>query len=149
MKENVEPGSGDDSQNFINNNNNNNNSNNNKKNSEEDGSTKQTVVNFKTDDLKALEDNLFAAFEKRIRSKAFNGTIESLKGLNVEESGLVRHLNAQSNQNENHDEKSSDSTEETKTVIKPQSFLERLRDCLLYTSPSPRDGLLSRMPSSA
>ena len=27
-----------------------------------------------------------------------------------------------------------------------QSFLQ---DCLLYTSPSPRDGLLSRMPSSA
>ena len=27
--------------------------------------------------------------------------------------------------------------------------LEGARDCLLYTSPSPRDGLLSRMPSSA
>ena len=26
---------------------------------------------------------------------------------------------------------------------------EENRDCLLYTSPSPRDGLLSRMPSSA
>eukprot|EP01016_Furgasonia_blochmanni_P023338 TRINITY_DN2520_c0_g1_i1.p1 TRINITY_DN2520_c0_g1~~TRINITY_DN2520_c0_g1_i1.p1 ORF type:complete len:258 (-),score=71.51 TRINITY_DN2520_c0_g1_i1:48-821(-) len=26
---------------------------------------------------------------------------------------------------------------------------ERLKSCLLYTSPSPRDGLLSRMPSSA
>ena len=26
---------------------------------------------------------------------------------------------------------------------------ELLCDCLLYTSPSPRDGLLSRMPSSA
>ena len=26
---------------------------------------------------------------------------------------------------------------------------EHARDCLLYTSPSPRDGLLSRMPSSA
>ena len=25
----------------------------------------------------------------------------------------------------------------------------RVRGCLLYTSPSPRDGLLSRMPSSA
>ena len=25
----------------------------------------------------------------------------------------------------------------------------RYRSCLLYTSPSPRDGLLSRMPSSA
>ena len=24
-----------------------------------------------------------------------------------------------------------------------------VNDCLLYTSPSPRDGLLSRMPSSA
>ena len=34
-----------------------------------------------------------------------------------------------------------------------RSFLYRHRDllenCLLYTSPSPRDGLLSRMPSSA
>ena len=27
--------------------------------------------------------------------------------------------------------------------------LGQLIDCLLYTSPSPRDGLLSRMPSSA
>ena len=26
---------------------------------------------------------------------------------------------------------------------------KKLIDCLLYTSPSPRDGLLSRMPSSA
>ena len=26
---------------------------------------------------------------------------------------------------------------------------KQLNDCLLYTSPSPRDGLLSRMPSSA
>ena len=29
------------------------------------------------------------------------------------------------------------------------SNLYRYKDCLLYTSPSPRDGLLSRMPSSA
>ena len=29
------------------------------------------------------------------------------------------------------------------------AFLARARACLLYTSPSPRDGLLSRMPSSA
>src|SRR5665647_2661147 len=31
------------------------------------------------------------------------------------------------------------------TVI---NLLQRMEDCLLYTSPSPRDGLLSRMPSS-
>ena len=41
-------------------------------------------------------------------------------------------------------------------VLKPHGFLtrdsrvvERKKYCLLYTSPSPRDGLLSRMPSSA
>ena len=28
-------------------------------------------------------------------------------------------------------------------------ILDLVQDCLLYTSPSPRDGLLSRMPSSA
>ena len=28
-------------------------------------------------------------------------------------------------------------------------FIAVNTDCLLYTSPSPRDGLLSRMPSSA
>ena len=28
-------------------------------------------------------------------------------------------------------------------------YKEALKACLLYTSPSPRDGLLSRMPSSA
>ena len=28
-------------------------------------------------------------------------------------------------------------------------LLRKYRNCLLYTSPSPRDGLLSRMPSSA
>ena len=37
---------------------------------------------------------------------------------------------------------------------KPNSLQKRYRigvykNCLLYTSPSPRDGLLSRMPSSA
>ena len=33
----------------------------------------------------------------------------------------------------------------------PQARLQLMQDsdCLLYTSPSPRDGLLSRMPSSA
>ena len=31
----------------------------------------------------------------------------------------------------------------------PGALGERLRDCLLYTSPSPRDLVSSRMPSSA
>ena len=34
-------------------------------------------------------------------------------------------------------------------IFMPWLESERLSGCLLYTSPSPRDGLLSRMPSSA
>ena len=30
-----------------------------------------------------------------------------------------------------------------------KEFLSKDKDCLLYTSPSPRDATLSRMPSSA
>ena len=33
--------------------------------------------------------------------------------------------------------------------ISLQSKIKQVQGCLLYTSPSPRDGLLSRMPSSA
>ena len=34
-------------------------------------------------------------------------------------------------------------------VIRDGMGQSQVRSCLLYTSPSPRDGLLSRMPSSA
>ena len=37
----------------------------------------------------------------------------------------------------------------TKEEAANQLRTEHARSCLLYTSPSPRDGLLSRMPSSA
>ena len=33
--------------------------------------------------------------------------------------------------------------------LRTRTMIERSDICLLYTSPSPRDGLLSRMPSSA
>ena len=34
-------------------------------------------------------------------------------------------------------------------VVERDAVEAMVRHCLLYTSPSPRDGLLSRMPSSA
>ena len=37
----------------------------------------------------------------------------------------------------------------TEKEVIQQEKIGRLFPCLLYTSPSPRDGLLSRMPSSA
>ena len=40
------------------------------------------------------------------------------------------------------------STEQTQE-LGDEAFMGLIHDCLLYTSPSPRDGLLSRMPSSA
>ena len=36
-----------------------------------------------------------------------------------------------------------------KAKASPSNAKKRINTCLLYTSPSPRDGLLSRMPSSA
>ena len=59
------------------------------------------------------------------------------------------------------DSKSKDVMKEAQSVIdrmankgvihknKAARIKSRLNSCLLYTSPSPRDGLLSRMPSSA
>ena len=41
----------------------------------------------------------------------------------------------------------ADTITETIAILKVAQELET--PCLLYTSPSPRDGLLSRMPSSA
>ena len=35
------------------------------------------------------------------------------------------------------------------SIIQVTGTVKENKDCLLYTSPSPRDGLLSRMPSSA
>ena len=53
----------------------------------------------------------------------------------------------------------SDENGRFKIEIDPRKMMEKIREnrvvnqssrsCLLYTSPSPRDGLLSRMPSSA
>ena len=37
----------------------------------------------------------------------------------------------------------------TEQILMVATFADKVIACLLYTSPSPRDGLLSRMPSSA
>ena len=34
-------------------------------------------------------------------------------------------------------------------IVRLEEVADDIKICLLYTSPSPRDGLLSRMPSSA
>ena len=39
--------------------------------------------------------------------------------------------------------------EGSEIFLNNDTYIEQSKACLLYTSPSPRDGLLSRMPSSA
>ena len=40
-------------------------------------------------------------------------------------------------------------TNSVEVELRQKANIEPLRNCLLYTSPSPRDSLSSRMPSSA
>ena len=49
----------------------------------------------------------------------------------------------------NHEKAMSSLKKAKKSLIKRPRSILLFPDCLLYTSPSPRDGLLSRMPSSA
>ena len=44
---------------------------------------------------------------------------------------------------------SIDSNTDDGLAVQIESSINQAHTCLLYTSPSPRDGLLSRMPSSA
>ena len=46
-------------------------------------------------------------------------------------------------------EKDGTLTDDLRMFLVKEHAIEQVEACLLYTSPSPRDGLLSRMPSSA
>ena len=85
-------------------------------------------------------------------SKAVNIVVPS--GITIEISGEaeIEFINVEGNGGAQYEEDflkkietRSPYTQIDKTVLN----LKLLYTCLLYTSPSPRDGLLSRMPSSA
>ena len=46
-------------------------------------------------------------------------------------------------------ERAKDHRKKSNLMKKSKSLLTEFQGCLLYTSPSPRDATLSRMPSSA
>ena len=68
---------------------------------------------------------------------------------------LTRNINSKMKENANNiEEKNNESIDnELKKINLEKEQINSIAaytyDCLLYTSPSPRDGLLSRMPSSA
>ena len=58
---------------------------------------------------------------------------------------VINHLNSSATDNQDR------SDDVNRATFRPRNIIAaiRVKPCLLYTSPSPRDGLLSRMPSSA
>eukprot|EP01016_Furgasonia_blochmanni_P020208 TRINITY_DN2253_c0_g2_i2.p1 TRINITY_DN2253_c0_g2~~TRINITY_DN2253_c0_g2_i2.p1 ORF type:complete len:188 (-),score=41.76 TRINITY_DN2253_c0_g2_i2:10-573(-) len=67
-------------------------------------------------------------------------------------SGITKDQSIKQTMEKNKDEKKEHIDLQKKEVEKPEEEREDVKKfvvCLLYTSPSPRDGLLSRMPSSA
>ena len=73
---------------------------------------------------------------------------ESIEEVDKEIEELEAQRNQQEAEPEVTEEQEEDLNPEEKTFKKRYGDLRR-HTCLLYTSPSPRDGLLSRMPSSA
>ena len=79
------------------------------------------------------------------------GTIKGLKFTTVKDAeASVRKIKA-SDRSHNHKTQAAIAMEQRARVAGKTSAANVFRRfiCLLYTSPSPRDGLLSRMPSSA
>src|SRR5665647_204736 len=67
-----------------------------------------------------------------------------------EDLGMISGVELPDEGDEIEQDDSIGSIEAQKTVASIYApFSGTVRSCLLYTSPSPRDGLLSRMPSSA
>ena len=60
--------------------------------------------------------------------------------------GVARHLRLVCSEEI---EDLEDQLPQVTNLIERDSIKKQIEACLLYTSPSPRDGLLSRMPSSA
>ena len=73
---------------------------------------------------------------EKLESLAFQGDLSNLKHLDVSDNQL-KELEIPTN------------LSQLEYLYAANNKLEILRFCLLYTSPSPRDATLSRMPSSA
>ena len=101
------------------------------------------------------EDNAFAELDEVITVKVIEFNRDD-KRIIVSHSRYVEDIQRES-RGEEINQKRQQRTEMRQAVKKTQSKVERstlgdisaLAACLLYTSPSPRDATLSRMPSSA
>ena len=103
--------------------------------------TKRTVV--KVDDKK--EDKKIERWERII----YEAAKQSKRGKIPKLRGVLSFKEALADMKENDFNIAPYENEKTKTIKQAIKGKDINNICLLYTSPSPRDGLLSRMPSSA
>ena len=80
-------------------------------------------------------------FEIITSNTELSNVLEALKNNNIEKTNAELTLRAETSV--------SLDQETSEKVLKIMDFMDELDDCLLYTSPSPRDQRGSRMPSSA
>ena len=85
-----------------------------------------------------------------IRGKSAEEALELLKFTPKKAAKSLRKVlaSAVANAEQNDSQNRSDLVIKS-VIVNKGPFYKRFLPCLLYTSPSPRDGLLSRMPSSA
>ena len=110
-----------------------------------DTRAKQAEIVQKTAQIRSLEDKNFTLSEEITN---LTGEIEELKienENNLKEVTKVVKRKFREIESRNKHERQI----QKDIILKYNVELESKNTCLLYTSPSPRDGLLSRMPSSA
>ena len=82
--------------------------------------------------------------KKALGVKKCNGSLDAA----TEDLSLEKAMDVARQKNDDGHLTGADLKAQTREVI-GTCVAMRVKICLLYTSPSPRDGLLSRMPSSA
>ena len=86
-----------------------------------------------------------------VRFIAINDNVDSLYGENdfAPFKNLFNEFYAKDTSRKIRAVKKAQAQRGERIATRPRYGYQKAQDCLLYTSPSPRDGLLSRMPSSA
>ena len=78
----------------------------------------------------------------------FDEHVDATSECSVEQHVVDEVTDIDSRDDEGEPEVENEDTRHLTTPV-PKGILSETRSCLLYTSPSPRDATLSRMPSSA
>ena len=109
-------------------------------------SSRRTVAECKSSQSQK-EPEKDISYDRDIGSVSTSQLVPAEEGM----SGAMKKLNAWTDQNKevNFNVSPADSDNKKGLDVQRITYSQDKSICLLYTSPSPRDGLLSRMPSSA